>query len=219
MPRYIIPYRRLIGLKSEEIIQTELAMAHRRYRLFSVKSFPRYVWHSVRESNFYRRARLLWISFRRYRLISRMITVISAILAVMGTGAAMLVFLVIALLFLPIATLLAGGTVLLGLFQRKKQNELLRKEVEDRTVYLFFPSTIRTHSFFAYTARQLAQHPHSVVFIISPYSWSPRGVGGKAFYINARREDEHLFLLRRHYFFFFRQLLVNHKDKRTVVIL
>lgn len=206
-------------MKSEETILEELMLARRRHRLFTANSFPRYVWHSFRESKLYQRVRRFWVNFRRYRLISRIVTVTATLLTVMGTGAAMLILALIALLILPIAVLLTGGTVLLGWFCRRRQNELLRNEVTDRTVYLFFPSSIEENTFSVFTMRQLSGCPQSAVFIVSPHLWSSRGVGGKGFYINARRESDHLFLLRRHYFFFFRRLLTDPKIKRIVVIL
>ena len=109
--------------------------------------------------------------------------------------------------------------MLLGWFQRKKQNDILRSEVAGCTVYLFFPSALKEDSFTAFTMKQLAERPQNVVFIVSPYAWSIAGVGGKGFYINARREANHLFLLRRHYFFFFRRLLSEQTAKRIVAIL
>ena len=203
----------------EEKIREEWDDLGCRYRLFSANSFPRYLWHSIRENELYQRTRRFWIHFRRYRLISRIITVTAALLTVMGTGAAILLLALLALLILPIILLMAGGTMLLGWFRRRQQNACLREEVTGRTVYLFFLGTLHEHSFSAYTAHQLAQIPQSAVFVISPYAWSAKGLGGEGFYINARQEAPHLFLLRRHYFFFFRQLLRDIETKRIVVIL
>jgi len=205
-------------MKSEEKIREEWATAHSRCRLFTVGSFPRYLWHSFRESELYRRAHRFWIHFRRYRLISRIITVIATLLTVMGTGAVLLIFAIIALLVLPIAFLPIGGTMLLGWFRRAHQNRILLPEVNQRTVYLFFPTEIREHSFSASTMRQLAHSPQCTVFLISPYSWSSKGLGGRGFYLNARRESPHLYLLRRHYFFFFRHLLNEIEVQRIVVV-
>ena len=206
-------------MKHEEKIREEWAELDSRYRLFAANSFPRYLWHSVRENELYQRIWRFWIRFRRYRLISRIITITATLLTVMGTGAAILILSLITLLILPVILLLAGGTMLLGWFRRRRQNALLRREIADRTVYLLFLGTLRKNSFSAYTAHQLALAPQSAVFVISPYSWSVKGLGGEGFYINARQEAPHLFLLRRHYFFFFRQLLKNSRTKRIVVIL
>lgn len=206
-------------MKNEDLIQEELESALRHYRLFTAKSFPRFLWHSFRESKLYRRIHRFWVNFRRYRLISRIVTVVATILTLMGTGAAIFLFSLITILLLPVTALLAGGTMLLGWFGRGRQNEALREEVIGRTVYLFFPSALRSPSFSAHTMHLFAQQPQSAVFIISPYAWSGVGLGGHGFYINARREAEHLFLLRRHYFFFFRKLLAECKAQRTVVIL
>ena len=206
-------------MKQEEKIREAWVELGSRYRLFAANSFPRYLWHSIRENELYQRGRRFWIHFRRYRLISRIITVTATLLTVMGTGAAILLFSLVILLVLPIILLLAGGTMLLGQFRRRKQNALLRHEITGRTVYLFFLGALRPNSFSSYTAHQLARAPQSVVFVISPYSWSAKGLGGDGFYINARQEAPHLFLLRRHYFFFFRQLLKSSETKRIVVIL
>lgn len=195
------------------------AQALRRYRLFEGRSYARYMWGGFRETGFYQRIRDFWVNFRRYRLISRCVTVAAALFTIMGTSAVVLLTGVVCLLFVPAALLLAGGTTLLGLFRRKEQNAHLRSEVEGRTVYLFFPAEIRKASFAAGMLRELAGRPQSAVFVVSPYSWSAKGLGGQGFYINARREEAHLFLLRRHYFFFFRRLLDEEKSKRIVVIL
>jgi len=195
------------------------AQAVRRYRLFEGRSYPRYLWVSFRETDFYQRIRDFWINFRRYRLISRCVTVAAALFTIMGTSAVMLLTAAICLLFIPAALLLAGGTTLLGLFRRKEQNAQLRAEVEGQTVYLFFPASFHVSSFAKGMLRELAGRPQSAVFVISPYSWSTRGLGGHGFYVNARKEGSHLFLLRRHYFFFFRRLLNSEESKRIVVIL
>lgn len=206
-------------MKHEEKIREELSAANQRERFLSLNSYPRYLWHSLRESKLYRRAVRAWIGFRRYRLISRIITFVAALITLMGTGAAALLLALLCLLILPIFALLVGGTMLLGFFRRGWQNEQLRGEITHRTVYLFFPSELREDSFSAHNMRSFAQAPQATVFIVSPYSWSAAGLGGKGFYINARREGEHLFLIRRHYFFFFRRLLNTQEHQRIVVIL
>jgi len=206
-------------LKSEEQISEEWTTAHRRRRLFTARSFPRYLWLSLRESDLYRRGYRFWVYFRRYRLISRIITVIAALLTVVGTGAALLILLLLALLILPIVFLPIGGTMLLGWFCRGHQNRILQAEVENHTVYLFFPSELREKSFAAMTMQQLAELPQCTVFVVSPYSWSTKGIGGNGFYLNARQEAAHLFLLRRHYFFFFKRLLSPCQAQRIVVVI
>ena len=194
------------------------AQAMRQYRLFTMSSYPRYLWHSVRETSYYQRIRDFWINFRRYRLISRCVTVAAALMTVMGTSAVIVLGSLVCLLLVPAAVLLMGGTTLLGMFRRRRQNQRLREEIEGRTVYLFFPATLREPSFTTAMIREFSRRPESAVFVISPYSWSARGLSGEGFYINARREGAHLFLLRRHYFFFFRRLLDGRIDQRTVVV-
>lgn len=206
-------------MEYEDIDQVRLRAAGRREHLLRTQSYPRYLWHSFRESKLYRRTLSLWIKFRRYRLISRIITVIAATLTVMGTGAATLILALLCLLILPVVFLLVGGTMLLGFFRREHQNRILEREVQGHTVYLFFPEQLTEQSFSAATMRLLAQAKQSTVFVISPYTWSARGIGGRGFYINARREGAHLFLLRRHYFFFFRRLLDRRQTQRIVVII
>lgn len=206
-------------MKKAEDIRHELALARQRETLFRVKSYPRYIWLSIQESKFYQRLLNFWVNFRRYRLISNIIRILATVLTITGTGAALLLFLLLCLLILPIAALLAGGTMLLGFFGRERENRKLRSEVEGQTVYLFFPGELEEHTFSVRNMKQLAARPHSAVFIISPYAWASRGAGGRGFFINARQEDEHLFLLRRHYFFFFRKLLDTQNCKRIVVIL
>ena len=206
-------------MKNDEKIREELTSANQRERFLSLNSYPRYLWHSLRESKVYQRANRAWVGFRRYRLISRIITFVAALITLMGTGAAALLLALLCLLVLPIAALLIGGTMLLGFFRRGWQNEQLRGEIAQRTVYLFFPSELNQESFSARNMKSFAQFSQATVFIISPYSWSTAGLGGNGFYINARREGEHLFLLRRHYFFFFRRLLSAEEHQRIVVIL
>lgn len=206
-------------MEHEEIYRARLRSAKHREHLLRTQSFPRYLWCSFRESRLYQRMLAVWVGFRRYRLISRIITVVATVLTVMGTGAATLILSLLCLLILPIAALLLGGTMLLGFFFREHQNRILRMETRAHTVYLFFPAELNECSFSADTMRILSQAADSTVFVVSPYTWSSRGLGGTGFYINARRESEHLFLLRRHYFFFFRRLLKHQSSQRIVVIL
>ena len=193
--------------------------AQQRARLLRTQSYPHYLWHSLRESKVYRRIVLFWSNFRRYRLISRIITIVATFLTVMGTGALTVLLTLLFLLILPIALLLISGTMLLGFFRREHQNRFLRTFVNGHTVYLFFPEELRENSFSGATMHQLSCRANSTVFVISPYTWSSKGLGGHGFYINARRESEHLFVLRRHYFFFFRHLLATAETQRIVVVL
>ena len=206
-------------MEHEENGRRQIISAKHRERLLLTHSYPRYLWHSFRESRAYRHMLSFWVNFRRYRLISRVITVLATVLTFMSTGALTLILALLCLLILPVALLLLGGTMLLGLFNRKQQNRLLQSEVDRRTVYLFFPEELASHSFSAATMRELASAKDAAVFVISPYTWSSRGIGGNGFYINARQEGAHLYLLRRHYFFFFKRLLKQAKTQRTVVIL
>lgn len=193
--------------------------AQQRARLLRTQSYPHYLWHSLKESKAYRRIVLFWVNFRRYRLISRIITIVATFLTVMGTGALTVLFVLLFLLILPIVLLPISGTMLLGFFRREHQNRILRTFVSGHTVYLFFPEELRENSFSSATMHQLSRCSNSTVFVISPYTWSSRGVGGQGFYINARCEGDHLFVLRRHYFFFFRHLLTSLETQRIVVIL
>lgn len=202
-----------------ETVRREVALAGHRAKLMAVKSYPRYLWHSMRESRIYRRIMSVWVGFRRYRLISRIITIVAAVLTLMSTGAAILALTLLFLLGLPLLGLATGGTMLLGLFRRKRQNRLLFPQLPGRTVYLFFPGELEEYSFSIATMKALAEKPGCTVFIVSPYAWSAKGVGGRGFYINARQEGPHLYLLRRHYFFFFRRMLNEAICQRIVVVL
>lgn len=206
-------------MEHEETGRRQMISARHRARLLFTHSYPRYLWHSLRESKAYQRTLSIWVNFRRYRLISRIITVTATVLTFMSTGALTLLLVLLCLLILPIALLLIGGTMLLGLFGRKQQNRLLHDEVSHHRVYLFFPAELDEHSFACATMRELASAPNTTVFVISPYTWSSHGIGGDGFYLNARREHPHLYLLRRHYFFFFRRLLEQASTQRIVVIL
>ena len=208
-----------MDMEHEEAGQRQLISARHRARLLFTHSYPRYLWHSFRESKTYQRTLSLWVNFRRYRLISRIITIAATILTFMSTGALTLLLVLLCLLILPIALLLIGGTMLLGLFRRKRQNHQLYSEVSHHKVYLFFPEELEEHSFSCATMRELASSPNATVFVISPYTWFSRGLGGDGFYLNARQEQPHLYLLRRHYFFFFRRLLEQAKTQRIVVVL
>lgn len=178
-------------------------------RLTMGKNYPHFLWQSFHATDFYHRYVHFLTNFRRYRLVSRLVTITAALIAFLGTGAAILLGLILALLLVPVFLLSVGGTALLGLFTRPSHRQALRKTLTQckRVIICIPPVLSRQASFLEGQIQEWAKQPGTGVFVVSPYAWLTRGLGGRGFYTNMRTENPGVYLLRRHFFYVLRHLL------------
>jgi hypothetical protein len=56
------------------------------------------------------------------------------------------------------------------------------------------------------------------VIVVTPYTVSGRGLGGRGRFFTARREADHLYVVRRHYFFTLRRRVLDRLDGEITVV-
>ena len=171
----------------------------------------------------------LWIRiltyFRRFRLISTVIKVVSYALTIVGTGAFFLAVTASTLILVPFVFIFFSFFLLSRLLTRKKKFESLARVLSGRTVYVFFPPpgySFKEGVYFEKNVKILSQGSsgNNFVIIVSPYFISPKGIGGKKrpYYHVLRYESENVCIVRRSSFFALRRNLLSHISTSIIYV-
>ena len=208
---FFSPWRQATAIPQRDRLAAE---AQRLARRFRASSLFRYLWITVTESApatlFYR----LWLYLRRVKLIQ---TVLSLTVAV-GTLAAVAALWVAVLPFLILGV---GGLTLWISLRARRMSRRLEESLAGQRIRVLIPSrgkALRTGSFFIRWAQSMGHEEGVTVLVISPYLLSPKGLGGKGFFLTARKEADGVYILRRHYYFALRRRVLDGLwDEITVV--
>jgi hypothetical protein len=184
-----------------ELIRTGVINARR----FSKKSYISYLYQSVKESGiglFFRRVVRIW---RRLRLV-RIITAVTA--AVVATLLLSAVFLTLIPFFMLFALVAFLAVCLRAKATNKKMAEVLSGK---RVRVMIFSDAVafRGDTFAEGCAKAMARESDTAVLVITPYFFSPRGLGGRGMFFTARREANDLYLVRKCYYFLLRRRVLD----------
>ena len=170
----------------------------------------------IKRKSIYRALLRILALFRRFRMITYISTFISYALALIGTGAFLLVFLSAALLFLAASSILSFTFLLLTSFDARSSSKLLQKELSGKTVYLLFADgsyPLSKGSFFFGNALDLASREDSAVVIVTSAILTRRGR-----FLSLKRERENLFIIRKYYYFSFKKHVMRALSGKIVSI-
>ncbi len=188
--------------------------AARRAQHYRRGSFVRYAYESVMDSLPVRILAQLWAYLRRLRIVQFVLTLAPAIVAVVLVS----VLSAAALPFLILGTALMA---MLGGLRAKRQNRRLRQALDGKHIRVLIPARVTDplrHIFFMENARAMATDENTAVLIVSPYSFSSRGINGRGAYLTARQEGENLYLVRRYYYFTLRRRVLDIIDPDMTVM-
>lgn len=167
-----------------------------------------YLYAVVRQTPFYLIVRRLLRYFRRFRLISRILKILSSFFYLIEVGTAVFLVTALGLILLPIALIIALCLALVARISYQKENRRMMSRLKAKRVILFFPSRegeMESGLFWRRNIRELSQSPNTVILIISPFLYSGKGLYDKSFYLLTRSESKNIYLIRRHYFFSLRK--------------
>ena len=173
--------------------------------------YIRYVYSVVKGSSVYGVWHQGLTFFRRFRLISAIIRIASWIVALIQSGAVILLSTVLFVFTLPILLLVSAVTAVVVLTQSVRLNRMLKAALDGKKVYIFFPSTDSGAESVAHaTVCQLAADENNFIFAVSPYTVSPRLFGKKQkFYFTALKRCENVYYIRKHYYFMLRRRVLS----------
>ncbi len=158
--------------------------------------------------------------FRKFRLISTIMRVVSSLLTILGTGA-FFIFISGALVFIiPFIIIFSASLYVFGTVSRSKAFKELKRRLNGKRVYVFFPSKGRPFepdSCFNRTLDVISGEEESFTIIVSPYIFSPAG-SLCGYYTVLSFEGPRLCIIRKHSFFSLRKRLLEPAEKQTVYI-
>ncbi len=156
---------------------------------------------------------VLW--FRRINFLRITIRVISVIATLLEASIFFIVASAILLFFLPIAVLVYFGAYIAALLFRRRANRKMAHELSGRHVYVFFADRERgldEGSYFIGLAGEFARSDGSASIIVTPYVFSPVGLGERSPYLNIKKSRDGIYICRRTSFFSLRRAVLSRLD-------
>ena len=195
---------RYTGHKSPYKRAAEAAASPRRYAKSNYFSF---IWAVIKDTTLYGFWERFLAVFRRFRLISIILRVISWIFTIVQTGTVFVVFTAIAIIALP--ALIIGGIIALirGAILLGQIGARLKNTDNERSAVIFLPMNLRgTYSCAAATAEHLARQGYTVLAVTPALHKPPRS------------SDNVCFVGRGLYFILNRKYLKNSKDRINIYL-
>lgn len=163
------------------------------------KSFASYVWDSFTHTPFYLHWQHLLSLIRRFRTLAFVLRVLTLLLAILQTGALVVLTAALFLVILPVVILLTLGILITAFFRARQANETLGLAIGNRLVRVLF-MTHYENPFLLENAKNLAAGGACVI-VVSPYWIGKRGLTKGKLYTTFREEFPRVYLIRKYYFF------------------
>lgn len=175
----------------------------------SRRSYFSYVGALIRGSSPYRIWQRFLTYFRRFRLLSVILSISIRILTIIETSALLIALAAIAVVLLPIIMILTLITSLAALIEGRRQIDELSERIPSQNVYVFFSAEIpRKNSVFGATLSELSGDEKNSVFCVLP----PHIDLHKEFFLTVKRVDG-IYLVKRRFFFRLRRLFDGHQQR------
>lgn len=185
--------------KAEVTAQELQAIASQHQKMTSHRFFLGYVYDLFTNAPIYTHWKNLLAYVRRFRTVAFLLRLLTLLIGIVETGALVLLSTALFLVILPILVALMLGILITARIESRRTNQALRKATQGKKAYvLFLP--LQDAPLLTATAQELAASG-GVVFAVSPYWISSKGLSDGRFYCTARREWENVHLVRRYYFF------------------
>ena len=186
-------------------------------------SYLKYVFAKISKAALYSLFKKILSGFRKFKLVSTIIRIISSALAILGTGAFFIFVSGTVIFFIPAFILLCASAYITGMLFRKKAFKLLGALLTDKTIFVFFPSAGKPFREGSYFRKSIISVSHDtdakvIVLIVSPYLVSTKGFGGKGYYPVTRMEDSNICLIRKNAFFALRRKILRLHGERISYI-
>lgn len=186
-------------------------------------SYIKYIFARVSSASIYSVFKKIISGFRKFKLVSTTIRVISSIIAILGTGAFFIFLSGTVIFFIPFSGLLCAAAYLTGMLFRKKAFKLLGSIMDGKDIFVFFPPMGRPFQKGSYFQKILTEVSHETdtnlfIVVISPYLISAKGFGGKGYYPVMRIEKPGVYLIRKNAFFALRRKLLRLHGERISYI-
>ena len=190
-------------------IDEEISSALQTHRLMSRRSYLSYAGALVRSSSPYRIWQRFLTYFRRFRLLSVILSVSIRILTIIETSALLIALAAVAIVLLPILLIITLITSLSALIEGRRRIGELSEGIVGQTVYVFFSAEMpRENSVLTSTLSELSCDKKNTVFCVLTPHIDPR----KEFFLTVKRVGG-IYLVKRRFFFRLRRLLNDHPQR------
>ena len=213
-----------IGLKSGgDGIATLWWLEGRRERLMSVRNYPKYLISLVKSTSFWLLCQRGLSFFRKFRLISWILRIVTRIVIWAETSVAFIAWISATIVILPFLALLSAASLFIALFRSKNANKHFEELLGGKKVYILFASKKQLSKrgekvgFFVQNVRELALRD-SVCIVVSPHFFGREGIGGSDFYVTARKESENIYMVRKNYYFMLRRVVIERVASEIICI-
>lgn len=190
--------------------------------LFSHERYMGYLAAVFRRKSAYR----LWQKyvgyFRRVRLVSVILRILSYAFLLLQTGTVFVIVLLLLLIALPLLAVITLAAYLIALLLMRRDNQKISHLQKATKIYVFFPKRTDEFSrgkFWKENILSFTEDPNVSVVVVSPYFFLGKGIyeNGK-YYFNFRRESDNLYFVRKHYFFTLRRHVLSRCHGRVSLI-
>ena len=186
-------------------------------------SYVKYLSLRLTHASFYGLIKKVSGGFRKFKLISTVMRVLSSVITFIGTGAFFIFVSGVAIFFFPFVLLLCAAVYLASMLFRKKAFKSLEEHLKEKDIFVFFPTAGRPFekgSCFEKTLYKISKDTKdsSFVIVVSPFFIAPHGFGGKGYYAALRFESENTCIIRKHVFFAMRRKLLGKCARRTTYV-
>lgn len=191
--------------------------------IYRGSSYIKTLYAVVKNSAFYELFTRSLTLFRGFRIMTYVAGVIGYIIALIGTGALLLVYVSFLAVILLIFFIILLNTVILAGAERKRANLYFERLCEFEKIYIFFTHRSQKYdqnSFFSLYISELADNSEIAILVVTSHLISVKtfdGSTGKG-YLTFRRERKNVYMLRQHYYFSFKkEILPKIKDKTILI--
>lgn len=184
--------------------------------VYNNSSYFKIIIAMIKASWFWRAWIFILTYFRRLRLLSYIASLIAYLIALVGTGALLLVYLSATALFLIAAALLFVLFIIVASADVKKANHVLLDAFRDKELYMFFQSGNEAKcGFFAKNVLDFSNIPNANVLIVTNSIFFARGAHR---FLALRQIRKNVFVIRKFYYFTFKKRVLPHLSKRIFAI-
>ena len=190
---------------------------------FTSSSYFKYILTRISAASLYSLCQKVAKGFRRFRLFSSIIRISSSVIAVLGTSA-FFIFISGTLIFsIPLLLTICAAAYASSMLFRKKAFKLLDKKLEDKVIFILFPSATRIFTRGSHLEKSLfliSSHAKGNAFtiVVSPFLISGKGFTDKKYYPVMRMENEQTCIIRRNAFFALRRKLLYGRSDSVIYI-
>ncbi len=207
--------------KGDKGWQYFFARTARKQELFEEKNYTRFLFGRLKSRSVFGYYQRLIYLIRKYTFVTTSLKVLSFIWAFIQSSAVFLIIAGAMAIIAPITIIFSYIAIVASLFARKKLNSKMRRLLAKKKITVLFPSpkAFSKRSYFRKMISDISKEKNAFVIIVSPYYFSPKGIGDSGRYFLAlRRENDNTVMVRNHYFFTLKKKLFNtHSDRLTFI--